>query len=738
MWRGLMARALLAKPAALPAAAVAVAALLITACGSSPVTASPSVSSSPGRTAGSSSPATPGPVTSSPSAAAASRVLRGAPAAPDFTDLAFPDASDGWLLGEPAADAAGTGPAAAEIWHTATGGATWQDQWHGAGRGLSVSATDADHAWALVTCPAGITAKSSCGRTLMATSDGGFRWRVIATMPHDVNRVQFVTDRIGIATADNCLSDLTGTRCAGRILVSRDGGATWRTVLTDASPVFATASRAGQLWAAETGAGASGMLSPTITFLTSTDGGRSWRQLGEFSSTSGPMTPEIQIRLAAGPGGLAWASLFDIGSCAMHGCGTAELLGSHDGGQTWAAVNLSSGAVGCGLSSITFSAAPDGSVMAAAGINGAACSPPLGSLYRYGPSGWHRLPSWMLTSVSSLAAVSDDVAYAITGQGVITRTDDGGRQWTQVLPALAPAGQIDPLSATTALADQGAFGAFDTGAILLTGNGGQSWQRIADLPGLVSWLDFPSAADGVAVTYQSGRTSRWELWRSQDVGAAWNLVARLPAGRGANNGIAGPWMSADGHGLLLALTGTEPWQEAESGASGPARIWTTSDWGATWTRGGLLPLDGDTLQGPVSFAYAPGSTGGLASKLAGGQSGWSGWLIVSTRSFRTEVVATRGNALAPLHVAAGNGIQLIGARTGFAWEVTGQGPGGVVSLYQTADGGTSWQRAGFRLELAPVVAGDIELAFTDPTHGWLVAAGTTWHTADGGRSWARA
>jgi hypothetical protein len=67
------------------------------------------------------------------SSVAGSRVLRGPASGPHFTDLAFPDATDGWLLGEPAASFAGTGPASAEVWHTATGGATWQEQWHGAG-----------------------------------------------------------------------------------------------------------------------------------------------------------------------------------------------------------------------------------------------------------------------------------------------------------------------------------------------------------------------------------------------------------------------------------------------------------------------------------------------------------------------------------------------------------------------------------------------------------------------------
>jgi len=722
----------LAGPAALAAGA-----LLVAACGSSPVAGTRSVSSSPHGTARTGSAVPPVPVASSRSAAPASRVLHGAPVAPDFTNLAFPDAVDGWALGEPAAYAVGAGPAAAEVWHTATSGMTWQEQWHGAGRALSVTASDANHAWALITCPSA-KSKPSCGRTLVATSDGGRRWRVVATMGHNVNRVQFVTARFGIATVNKCLAGLPATRCPGQILVSDDGGVTWTKVLADASPVFAAATSSNQLWAAETAPGTGGELSSAITFLTSTDGGHSWKQTGQFV-TGGPVTPEIQIQIASGPGGLLWASLFDLGSCAMHGCGTAELLRSESGGRTWGTVNLPSGALGCGWSSITFSAARDGSVMAAAGVNGAACSPPLGVLYQYRPSGWRRLPSWTLTSVGSLTAVSQHVAYAVTTDGVIARTSDGGQHWAQVLPALTPAGQVDAVSAATALADQDANGAFDGGAILRTGNGGRSWQRIADLPGLVTWLDFPSAAGGVAATYQSGRTPDWELWRGRDAGTAWDLVGSLPAGKGANDGIAGPWMSADGHGLLLTLTGTEPWQEAQSGASGPARIWTTKNWGATWRKGGLLPLHGDTLQGPVSFSYMPGSRG-LASALTGGEAGWTGWLIVATPSFRTEIVGTRGKALVQMHVPVGNGLQLISSRTGFAWSITYAGPvsSGLVTLYRTTDGGSGWQRAQFRLDLSAGPQGSPVLAFTNATHGWLEAAGTTWHTTDGGRSWTPA
>ncbi len=669
------------------------------------------------------------------STAPASRVLRGPTPAPHFTNMVFSDATDGWLLGEPAAYAAGTGPASAEILHTVTGGATWREQWHGAGIPGAISATDADHAWALITCPAG-TGHASCEPKLLATVDGGRRWRVAAVMPREVNQVQFVTASLGVATVDGCLSSADATGCQAQLLVSRDGGVGWTAVLTRHAPVFAAADAAGQLWAAETTPGSArqpGLLGSGVTFLTSTDGGRSWQQLGT-AGASELVTAQIQIHLAVGSAGLAWASLFDGGSCAMHGCAVAELLHSTNGGRTWSAVPLTPGTVGCGWGALTFSAAPDGTVLAAGGVNGAACAPPFGFLFRYGPSGWQRLPSWPLTEASALSAVSGDVAYAIA-QGVVVRTGDGGRHWTQLLPAPVPAGQVAAVSGRTALGSQDAFGA---GVILRTQDGGRSWQPVADLPGIVTWLGFPSAGDGVAATYQPGREPVWQLWRTRDLGSRWSLAGRLPAGSGGNGGVFGPWMAADGHGLLLAAAGAEPWQEPSSGASGPARIWTTSDWGATWTEGGLLPLDGGTLQGPVSFAYAPGAAGGLAPGLAGGQAGWVGWLAVATASFRMEIVATRSTALVPLRVPIGTGIQLVSFGTGFTWGISGAGPGDTVTLYRTTDGGRAWQRAQFLLELPAGSAGTIQLAFTDATHGWLIAANATWHTANGGRTWAAA
>ncbi len=635
---------------------------------------------------------------------------------PSFTALAFPTVAAGWVLGTTTA-----GPALAQIWHTGTAGSAWQVQWQGAGSPLTISATDAAHAWALIACQA----HQGCGRELLATADGGRRWRVIATFGKAVNQVQFFPGGLGLATSDSCLANLALTNCPGRVLLSRDGGAHWTSVLSGAGPEFATASASGQLWAAEVSPSdfaASGPGPSDVKFITSTDGGKRWQLLGQLKNL-GPLSPEVQLTLAADPSGLAWASAFDPLSCAMHGCTVADLLHSGTGGRTWGAADLPDTYPDqCGNGTIVFSAAPDGTALAATGRNAAACAPPYGVAYQYGPAGWQPLPPWPLTQVTALAAVSQDVAYALSDQGVLSRTDDGGQDWAQVLPAPAPAGQVDALSATTALAAQDQA---DAGAILRSDNGGRGWRELSHLPGVVTQLDFWSAADGVAAAYQPGAAPPWQLWATADGGSNWEPYGPLPGG---NTAIDGPWMTAGGHGFLLTVAGGTPWQPG-SGGSAPVRIWTTSNYGLNWTKGRLLPLGGDSLEGPASFAPHPGSAR------------WSGWLVIATASFAQRVAVTEGGPLALLPAATPAGyVQVISPGTGFAWDLAyPSGPPAVVlSLARTTDGGRSWQRSTIRIELPANSPASPLLGFSDADVGWLVIGTATWRTADGGRTWTRA
>jgi photosystem II stability/assembly factor-like uncharacterized protein len=644
-------------------------------------------------------------------------------ATPQYTAVAFPGPASGWLLGQP-----GSGAGRAEIWHSVTAGRTWQPQWQGAGDPLTLSATDPAHAWALIACPGSGT---SCGRTLIGTTDAGLHWRVIARLPAAVNQVQFFSGRLGVATSDRCLAVPSTTRCPSQLLVSRDGGAYWTPVLAAPGPVFATAAAAGQLWAAEP-AGS------VISVLTSADGGRHWRALGRMTSPV-PLSPDVRVGLAAGPPGspgLAWASVFDQLSCAMHGCATAFLLHSEDGGQSWNQVTLADNSPDqCGPGNIAFSAAPDGSTWAATGRNGAACSPPLGLLYRSGPPGGNSasqrslpaLPPWQLTQVTSLDAVSGEVAYAIGGQGLLARTGDGGLHWTELRPAPAPTGLLAVLGPATAL---GAQDAGDAGAILRSVDGGHSWTELAHLPGVVTQLDLPAPGDGIAATYQAGvpaGTPPWRLWRSRDGGLTWQAAGALPGG---NTDIFGPWFSASGHGMLLTVAAGIPW-EPGSGGTPPIRVWTTADWGSSWSRGGLLPLGRDSLTGPASFTPAGGLVPGV---------GWSGWLVVDTAAFAQHVAVADGGPLRLLSASLNaNNVQLLGHGTGFAWGLEDRGGSGrsILTLSRTTDGGHSWRHSSTTLVAPPGAGYTPLLDFSDASHGWLVFGGATWRTSDGGTRWIR-
>lgn len=653
---------------------------------------------------------------------------------PTFTAVAFPAPDTGWLLGQPA-----SGPARAEIWHSGTAGQSWRLQWQGAGTPLSLTATDPAHAWALVGCAASrLASKPACGRELLATTDGGQRWRVIATLPKAVNQVQFSSRQLGLATSDSCLADRSLTRCPGQILLSRDGGARWTAVLSGAGPVFATASASAvaaasasagssTLWAAKIVPSVSdpdGRLSASsITFVTSTNGGRSWRTQDKVTSL-GPLTPEVQLSLAADPSGLTWASIFDPLSCAMHGCSVADLLHSGDGGQSWAAVKLADGQPDdCSADGIVFAAAADGSAWAATGRNGAACSAPFGLLSRYGPAGWQQLPPFQLTQVSSLDAVSQDVAYVITGTSVLVRTTDGGQHWTQLRPATAPVGPLDALSANTAVAAQDAG---DAGAILRSGDGGRSWSAVADLPGVVTQLEFTSPVDGVAASYQPGDAAPWQLYQTSDGGLTWIAVGSLPGGSTA---IYGPWISVGGQGLLLTVTGGNP-AEAGSGGIAPVRVWTTADGGATWDRGALLPLGTDSLVGSASFRVS----GAPASDL--------GWLVVTTASGQQRVAAVDGTAPRHLPLLASSldagQVLLLGQGTGFVWGLdapSGHSGQSIVSLYRTTDDGRQWRHHDIALTIPASSPATALLGFSDANHGWLVLGSSTWRTSDGGRTW---
>lgn len=622
-------------------------------------------------------------------AARATAVQAAAPAGADVAAVAFVAPSSGWAIGT-------TGSGRSAIWHTDSAGASWQNQWQGSGKLVSLTATDPEHAWAIL------------GHDLLGTTDGGTSWRVLAALPRDAAQVQFATASLGVAIVDGCLPSLglQLSRCPGQVLVSHDGGTSWSRVLSGRLPVFAVADAQGRLWAAEPAA------SGDVTFLTSASAGRSWSRLSAVR-TGIELSAEAQVTLALSGGHLVSASVYDLESCAMHGCLT-DLLSSGDSGQRWRQVNLpDSYPDECGPISLALSVGLDGSVWVGVGRNGAACSPPLGLLYRETGTGWQVTRPWQQAGISSLDAVNAQVVYAISDQGALARTDDGGQHWTQVLPAPVPAGELDAAGQALAF---GAQDGDDAGAVLRATGASSGWSQVADLPGSITQLDFPSAQDGAAVSYAPGTRPDWRLWTTTDGGTSWSAGGALPNGQE----LVGPWLTASGQGLLLTESGGDPWQPM-AGGTGPVREWVTSDWGATWRQAGQLQLGKDTVGGPASFVYANGA--------------WSGWMSIVDTSYNSHLDLVTGDRLSPL---AGNAptdaMQLIGPGAGFAWTIDYSGHAPVFKLDRTTDGGRTWQRYSMTLP-----AGQTEplplISFSSAQDGWMVAGDVTLVTADGGRTW---
>jgi photosystem II stability/assembly factor-like uncharacterized protein len=628
-------------------------------------------------------------------------------ASADVSAVAFPTASSGW--------AAGTAGSGSAIWHTDSAGASWQTQWRGSGKLISLSAADPGHAWAIEAC------SRSCGTHLLGThvlgtTDGGAAWRVLATLPKQAVQVQFATASLGLITVDGCLPGTSLTvnlsRCHGQVLITRDGGTSWSRVLSGSLPVFAVADAHGQLWAAKPAA------SGIVTFLTSGNDGKTWSRLGT-TRDSIPLSGEVDVTLALSGGQLAWASVFDLDSCAMHGCLT-DLVGTGNGGRTWHQLNLPDRYPDeCGLATVELSVGQDGAAWIGAARNGAACAPPLGLFYQSsGPgAGWRQLPPWQLSGITSMDAVNTQVAYAIGDEGALARTEDGGQHWIQLLPAPVPAGELDVVSLGTVF---GAQDGIDAGAILRA-NGTSGWTQLAELPGVITQLDFPSSARGVAVTDAPNSSAGYRLWTSTDGGASWTPGGALPKGKE----LIGPWVTADGHGLLLTENGGEPWNP-QTGGNPPVREWVTSNWGASWHQAGTIPLGRDTPSGPVSFAYANGT--------------WTGWLaVLDTRyNFRIDVAKVGPQGASGLSVLPGKpptgNVQLVGPNAGFAWTIDYSGHTPVLTLKRTVNGGRTWQRYTRTLSANPSAPLPL-IGFSSAEDGWLVTGNSTLVTADGGRTW---
>ena len=258
-----------------------------------------------------------------------------------------------------------------------------------------------------------------------------------------MSQVAFASPTLGLAGArDASCHDGSGgppASCPGWILRTDDGGLNWHVAMKSPEPIVAVAAGRGAMSALAASPGGSktgvGVYPPSLTVLSSLDGGRSWAVRGAVHP---PMSAGLDLRadIVATPAGRLWLTAHDPETCAMHGCGVDGAWSSRDGGWHWSVLRLRDPferGVGmpCGYGDPVVAGRT-----VAVSFNSQACAGPAGALYPL--AGSHRRPThvWRSFFPAALAWPSSAVGYALgtdrTDDGSFRRTTDGGRRWRVV------------------------------------------------------------------------------------------------------------------------------------------------------------------------------------------------------------------------------------------------------------------------------------------------------------------
>jgi photosystem II stability/assembly factor-like uncharacterized protein len=379
---------------------------------------------------------------------------------------------------------------------------------------------------------------------LIGTSDGGKSWRSLSrgSAGNPIVTLRFFDTRHGLAASGGCHGGANGP-CGGQVLVTSDGGRSWKTTAVTAGQIdlagtndawvappcqdtcdviFRSHDR-GRSWqpvarpendglGSVQAVGTALLLTSSAGTFRSTDDGKTWRP---FTAPTPPGAGvDTEQPVVAVPGLVASLS------------GTARVSVSRDGGQSWHATVLPV-SKGNGLAAVVFAdslhglAAEEGSNCLFTGELDAS------RLFATSDGGksWQTLPTPNL-EIEQLAAVPGlFVAIgggAVCGQPLIGISRDGGRSWT--LRSLPKNASCSPRVAApeTVWLSCGDY-------LLTSSDGGSSWNRLVKrhlsltsavpTPGNAGWL--------VRQVWGAGDSSIATLWRSGDGGRTW--VEHWPA-----------------------------------------------------------------------------------------------------------------------------------------------------------------------------------------------------------------
>jgi hypothetical protein len=202
-----------------------------------------------------------------------------ATAAGTLTGLQFTSASQGWAVSQGA------------ILATTDGGARWRSQLSGKLNLTSVDFISGQDGWAVG------------ASTLLATTDGGTRWAALPEPCAVIRSVHFISPATGFAVAGGRGLTRPGSgpvipAQGGVVLATTDGGRSWHPLAAPADAQSVCFSDSGHGWL-----GANGLL------YSSADGGRNWTAAtsaaGQAGAADAGETALMSVECASG--GTAWA-----------------------------------------------------------------------------------------------------------------------------------------------------------------------------------------------------------------------------------------------------------------------------------------------------------------------------------------------------------------------------------------------------------------------------------------------
>lgn len=399
-------------------AGVLVLVLLLTGCARSPVAPSSSGASA---------------TTTAPAPAGPTATPQPPPPTITYTDVAFANANDGLVVGSRCLKTCTAG-----VWSTTDGGVSWREALLGSIRPDQTTFVDGDHGWLTATSPSNCFRSAGCSNQLLATADGGRTWRVVsASTTRQLSQVSFLDARTGFAVSrpDGDCGDVRG---CGRLVVTHDGGATWRVVGPTSLGVKGfTFVDADHGWAVGSRCSAEAKSCP-LTLMATTDGGSAW-------------TAELDPGITSQEGGGSlsfinaqegWAVLSNSAYCTMGGC-WGPLYATSNGGQTWTRMQAQNHWAITRIDRpgfpgrLRFVTPHVGWLAVDGGAGGGA-----GGVARSTDGGqtWSRYLTTAPWIASVVSAPTADDAWAVGGVvsgsqgGFLLHTTDGGRSWVPVQP----------------------------------------------------------------------------------------------------------------------------------------------------------------------------------------------------------------------------------------------------------------------------------------------------------------